>query len=437
MRLIDDLLNKITMYRLILYVLIFLLFIAGLLGSFGILPFGPASILISTVIFVFFCFTFNKLFSNILKIPTNLESTYITALILSLIVSPIGSVNDIPLLVMTSLFAMASKYFIVANGSHIFNPAAMSVFLASLVLNQQASWWVGGSFMFPFVLSAGYLIVRKTQREDLVAGFLVTAFTVIAFFSAFYGQSISLMLIETQLNTPTVFFAFIMLTEPQTMPSNKLFRITYGAVIGLLYGSGIRIGNLYMSPELSLILGNLFSFIVSPKEKIILRLKEKTRIASDIYDFVFVPSHKPKFSPGQYMEWTLPHHGIDGRGNRRYFTIASSPTEDTIRMGIRFNNPSSSFKKTMLALENEDVLVASQLAGDFTMPKDKNTKLVFIAGGVGITPFRSMVKYLLDLQEDRDIFLIYANKTFDEVVYKDIFDQAEKGNWLKNNLRAL
>jgi ferredoxin-NADP reductase len=69
-------------------------------------------------------------------------------------------------------------------------------------------------------------------------------------------------------------------------------------------------------------------------------------------------------------------------------------------------------------------IVAAQIAGDFTLPSDPRRKLVFIAGGIGITPFRSMLKYLLDMQERRDIILFYVNKTADEIAYKDVLGAA-------------
>ena len=76
-------------------------------------------------------------------------------------------------------------------------------------------------------------------------------------------------------------------------------------------------------------------------------------------------------------------------------------------------------------------IMAGQLAGDFVLPKEKNQKLVFFAGGIGVTPFRSMVKYLIDKKEKRDITIFYANRTPQDVVYKDIFDQAEKSLGIK------
>ena len=71
-------------------------------------------------------------------------------------------------------------------------------------------------------------------------------------------------------------------------------------------------------------------------------------------------------------------------------------------------------------------MMAGQIAGDFTLPDDPEQKLVFIAGGIGITPFRSMLKYLLDMREPRDIVLLYTNKTANEIAYKDILNEAQK-----------
>jgi len=105
----------------------------------------------------------------------------------------------------------------------------------------------------------------------------------------------------------------------------------------------------FISPGVSSFGGNIFAYAVSPKKKLILELKEKIPIAFEVYDFLFKPDQKFKFTPGQYMEWTLGHNGQDARGQRRYFTIASSPTEDNIRMGVKFYPNSSSYKQSMLS----------------------------------------------------------------------------------------
>ena len=59
--------------------------------------------------------------------------------------------------------------------------------------------------------------------------------------------------------------------------------------------------------------------------------------------------------------------------------------------------------------------------GDFVLPKDAKIPLTFIAGGIGVTPMRSMVKWLSDQDEKRDITLLYAVNNLDEVVFEEIF----------------
>ena len=165
--------------------------------------------------------------------------------------------------------------------------------------------------------------------------------------------------------------------------------------------------------------------MVSSKDKLVLKLKEKNRISPDTYEFIFPAPRRFAFAPGQYMEWTLGHPDTDSRGNRRYFTIASSPTEHNLRLGIKFNENSSSYKKAMLAMNRDTEIVASQLAGDFVLPDDPQQKVVLIAGGIGVTPFRSMIKYLLDNRQRRPITLIYTAATVNDFVYKDVFDRAQ------------
>ena len=126
------------------------------------------------------------------------------------------------------------------------------------------------------------------------------------------------------------------------------------------------------------------------------------------------------------MEFTLGHHEPDNRGVRRYFTLASSPTESDVHLGIRFYNPGSSFKQAMLDMDENVPVLAAQLSGDFTLPKDTEQPVVLIAGGIGVTPFRSMLKYLVDKGESRPVTLLYSERTASEVAYKDVLAAARQ-----------
>jgi len=312
------------------------------------------------------------------------------------------------------------------NGKHVFNPAAFAVALNYFTLNQAASWWVGDAAMLPFVLLGGILVVRKIERSDLVLSFLITAVATSLAVSIFSGGDAIGAMQKIFLYSPLFFFGFIILTEPLTTPPNRKSRIGYGALVGFFFSPQIHFGTFFITPELAILMGNVFSYLISPKRRMVLRLREKNRIAPDIYDFIFTRGRYFAFAPGQYMEWTLGHNHPDGRGNRRFFTLASAPTEKTLRLGIKIDQKSSTFKKALLQMNPGDEIVAGQLGGDFVLPENRKQKIVLIAGGVGVTPFRSMIKYLLDTQQRRPVILFYANKTVNDIVYKDVFDRAQR-----------
>lgn len=424
-KLIDRFLNKITMYRLVLYFLIGLLLLSVGFSFFHFLPYDPIFIILESLFLFFFSGFVNDLFSKVFKAPANTESTYITALILALIITPAKSLDDYIFLSLAATLAMASKYILAINKKHVFNPVAVAVVFTSFGFNHSASWWVGNLYLLPFVVVGGYLIVRKTQKEDIILTFLMTTISIIIVFSFLRGSNIIAVLDKVVLHTALFFFASVMITEPLTMPPTYLLQIFYGIILGIVYSPDIHLFNIYSTPELTLLVGNLYSYLVSPKEKLFLTIKEKIKLSYDTFDFIFPLEKSLPFVPGQYMEWTLAHQKPDSRGNRRYFTLASSPTEDNIRLGVKFYNPSSTYKKTLLNLGQDETIVAAQIAGDFILPTDKQKKLVFMAGGIGITPFRSMIKYLLDKNEQRDIIMVYSNKYQSEIVYKDVFDEAQ------------
>lgn len=426
MKYIDNFLDRITMYRVVLYYLIFLLSYAVLLCFIHRLQYSPLNILISAGLILFFSLITNSAFSKAYEAPTNVESVYITALILALIVTPMQNLGDAVFLAWTGILSMASKYILAIGRKHIFNPVAIAVVLTSYGLNQSASWWVGNSTMVLPVLIGGLLVVRKIQREKLIASFFLTTLSATALVSIMNGTNTLAVLDKVVIHSPLFFFAFAMLTEPLTTPHTQLLQIAYGSMVGLFYTPYFRISGISFTPEMALIAGNIFSYLVSPKEKLLLYLRERIRISSDTFDFIFTPSKKFSYVPGQYMEWTLPHENPDTRGNRRFFTLASSPTENNIRLGIKFYEKGSSYKKALLGMDGDLPMMAGQRAGDFTLPRNKNEKLAFIAGGIGITPFRSMLKYLCDKKERRDIVLFYSNKNEGEIAYRDILLEAEK-----------
>src|SRR5258708_36963850 len=359
MKFIDNFLEKITMYRLVLYYLILLLGVAFIYSLVGILPFNPFLLFFSTIFLTAVCWLTNKLFGKVFGVPTNVESVYISALILALILTPAQSIQSIMFLFWAGVLAMASKYILAIGKKHLFNPVALAVTITAIAGVGSASWWVGTLPLVPFEL-LGVLIVRKIRRFDLVLYFFIAAFATIGGFTLIRGGDMVNALRESLIASSLFFFSGVMLTEPLTTPPTKKLQAWYGALVGVLFAPQFHIGAFYATPEIALVIGNIFSYIVSPKTKILATLLEKHQISSDIFDFGFAQGKQFAFAPGQYMEWTLSHPKTYTRGNRRYFTIASSPTEKILRLGVRFYPNGSSFKHPLLALQPQITLIRIQ-----------------------------------------------------------------------------
>jgi ferredoxin-NADP reductase/Na+-transporting NADH:ubiquinone oxidoreductase subunit NqrB len=421
---VDNFLNKITMYRLALYHLCVLWAVALAYTFFGVLSFSPLALLFSTVVVLAVCWVANEVFAWAWKVTPNVESVYITAFIVMLIMTPVTPSNfyGASLLAVASAAAMASKFLLVWGRQHIFNPAAFGVALTGIAFGSYASWWVAGNvWLLPFVAIGGLLLVRKVQRFDMFWTFAVVSAAGVCI--SFLPLSPLESLQDFIVHSSAIFLATVMLTEPFTSPITRAHRMVYAAIVGFFFIPHIHIGSFYTSPELALLLGNLYTAVVMPKSRRILTLVETKQIAEGIYDCTFRSDAPLAFHAGQYLEWTLGHSPSDSRGNRRYFTIASSPTESELHLGIKTYDPSSSFKKALLALQTGQTISVGNLSGEFTLPKNKAEKVAFIAGGIGITPFRSMVQYMMDT-EARDAVLLYSTKTPAEVAYKEVFDMA-------------
>lgn len=430
-KVIDSWTNGITTYRLLLYYLVALLLVATGLSSFGDLHYKPLYIVISTLILLAACWITNKVFSYIFDAPTNSESSLITALILALIITPNPTGFGITFLLAASGLAMSSKYLLAIRKKHVFNPAAIAVALTALGPKQSASWWVGTAVMLPFVLVGGVLITRKIRKSKMVLAFFASTSLATVLYSWLSHANVFSNLHNMILSSPVFFLGFVMLTEPLTSPTTAKKQTWYAILVGALLPPQVHLSSFYSSPELALVGSNIFSYLISPKTKLFPMLQQKVKIAADSVEFIFTPERKITYKPGQYMEWTLPHHKTDSRGDRRYFTLASSPTEPELRIGVKFYENGSSFKEALLNMDKETSVVASQLSGDFVLPKDRTQKIVFIAGGIGITPFRSMAKYLVDKNEPRPITLLYSVRTQADIAYKPVFEEARRVIGLK------
>ena len=117
----------------------------------------------------------------------------------------------------------------------------------------------------------------------------------------------------------------------------------------------------------------------------------------------------------------------DAKGPTREFTIASSPTEkDVILISTRIRD--TPFKQKLSKLEKGTPVKITAPEGDFILPDDYSNRVVFLSGGIGVTPFRSMIGYATDKQLPLKITMFDSNRDQANILYKDEFD-----SWAKLN----
>lgn len=148
-----------------------------------------------------------------------------------------------------------------------------------------------------------------------------------------------------------------------------------------------------------------------------LTLSGKKEEISNVTSFYFEPDHPLNWEPGQFLNYFLEDKNPDGRRIDRYFSIASAPFEGKLMLTTRFAKEISTFKKDLRHLNIGDRIEAKGPMGSFGVD-DPSKEYVFLAGGIGITPFRSI---LLDLDYKKsaiNVILLYANRN-NEIIFKD------------------
>jgi ferredoxin-NADP reductase len=159
-----------------------------------------------------------------------------------------------------------------------------------------------------------------------------------------------------------------------------------------------------------------------------LRLLDRIKEASDCYSFLFEKPSNFSFIPGQFLIYTIKNEIHDDRGEERYFTISSAPFEKEIRLTTRIFETPSTFKEDLMNLKEYEDIEVKGPEGDFFFDSTFENHL-FVSGGIGITPFRSILLDLQNKNKEPNIKLYYANKNI-EIVFQNELEELNNQNFL-------
>ena len=133
------------------------------------------------------------------------------------------------------------------------------------------------------------------------------------------------------------------------------------------------------------------------------------------------------FKAGQFLDMTLLKPAeTDAEGNTRTFSIASAPHENTLMVATRMRD--TAFKRVLKTMPIGTAVKIEGPSGDLTLPDDSARPVVFLAGGIGITPFRSMLVQAAHQKLPHRLFLFYSNRRPEDAPFLQELQALEKEN---------
>lgn len=157
------------------------------------------------------------------------------------------------------------------------------------------------------------------------------------------------------------------------------------------------------------------------------KLRRRTEVAERTTAFAFEKPAKFVFKAGQFLEITLlSPPETDSEGDSRAFSIASAPHEDMLMVATRMRD--TAFKRVLGNIPLESQVKVEGPFGDLVLHNNQARAAVFLAGGIGITPFRSMVVRAAKEQLPHRLFLFYSNRRPEDAPFLEELKGLEQGN---------
>ncbi len=148
---------------------------------------------------------------------------------------------------------------------------------------------------------------------------------------------------------------------------------------------------------------------------------EKRAEAQGITTFVFRPEKPVRFEAGQFAFFNFK---LNGKEFSKHFTISNAPTRELIEMTTILSG--SDYKNALDSLQPGQLVELAGPMGEFTLKKAKDKKIVFLCGGIGITPARSILEFLADSKQNREIVLFYSNRNIERIAFRQELERLQK-----------
>lgn len=158
-----------------------------------------------------------------------------------------------------------------------------------------------------------------------------------------------------------------------------------------------------------------------------IKLVKKEPVAHETMAFHFTKPEGFTFRAGQFADLTLiAPPETDAEGNTRGFSIVAAPYETELVFATRLRD--TAFKRVLRNLPVGAEVKLDAPYGDFTLHKTETTPAVFLIGGIGITPVRSMVAQATHDRTAHQLTLLHANRTLEDAPCQDEFDRLAQEN---------
>jgi len=159
----------------------------------------------------------------------------------------------------------------------------------------------------------------------------------------------------------------------------------------------------------------------------VVKLENRNEVAERTMAFHFARPKEFAFNAGQYMQLTLLNPPeTDAEGNIRTFSIASAPHEDTLMIATRLRG--SAFKRVLRTMPLRSEVRLEGPYGTFRLHNNSARAAVFLAGGIGITPFRSIIHHAAKQALAHRIVLFYSNRRPEDAPFLDELLQLQETN---------